>query len=197
MISFVSRLKIMARRKQYREEEVIEKAMNLFWRNGYETTSTRMLENEMGINQFSIYSSFGNKQGVLLESIKCYKGKLKGIVGKLKNSGNGLEAIKQYFYDFLEFSKGNEHPMGCLLANTANELGSHAGALINDEIGNFTRSLRNLFVDILKQDATKSPQTLEKQANYLIISITGLSLASKVYSKQQLADYIETTFERL
>lgn len=67
----------MARQKAYKEEEVIEKAMNLFWRNGYETTSTRMLEKEMGINQFSIYSSFSNKQGVLLQSIKQYKNKLK------------------------------------------------------------------------------------------------------------------------
>jgi hypothetical protein len=36
---------------------VIEKAMSLFWRNGYQNTSVRMLEG-MGINQFSIYASF-------------------------------------------------------------------------------------------------------------------------------------------
>ena len=46
----------MARKKQYNEAEVIEKAMRLFWRNGYESTSVRMLEKEMGINQFSIYN---------------------------------------------------------------------------------------------------------------------------------------------
>jgi AcrR family transcriptional regulator len=32
--------------------------MSLFWRNGYQNTSVRMLEKEMGINQFSIYASF-------------------------------------------------------------------------------------------------------------------------------------------
>jgi len=30
--------------------------MHLFWRNGYESTSMQMLEKEMGIKQFSIYS---------------------------------------------------------------------------------------------------------------------------------------------
>ena len=58
----------MARRKQYDEQVVLEKAMNLFWRNGYEATSMQMLEKEMGINKFSIYSSFGNKHGLFLES---------------------------------------------------------------------------------------------------------------------------------
>jgi len=52
----------MARKKEYIEEEVIENAMYLFWQNGYENTSMKMLEQEMGINKFSIYSSFGSKQ---------------------------------------------------------------------------------------------------------------------------------------
>ena len=51
----------MARKKSYDEKDVIEKALSTFWREGYEGTSTRMLEKEMGINQFSIYSSFENK----------------------------------------------------------------------------------------------------------------------------------------
>ena len=59
----------MARKKEYIEDEVIEKAMALFWRNGYETTSIQMLEKEMGINKFSIYSSFGNKEGVFIERL--------------------------------------------------------------------------------------------------------------------------------
>ena len=63
----------MARKKQYNEEEVVEKATGLFWRNGYEATTVRMLEKDMVINQFSIYSSFGNKQCVFLESINDYK----------------------------------------------------------------------------------------------------------------------------
>ena len=70
----------MARKKEYTENEVIEKAMALFWRNGFETTSMQMLEKEMGINKFSIYSSFGNKNGVLLESIKCYRKNMSKIL---------------------------------------------------------------------------------------------------------------------
>jgi TetR/AcrR family transcriptional repressor of nem operon len=34
----------MARKKEYIEDEVIEKAMNLFWKNGYVTSSMQMLE---------------------------------------------------------------------------------------------------------------------------------------------------------
>ena len=63
----------MARKKEYIEEEVIDKAMHLFWKKGYENTSMKMLEKEMGINKFSIYSSFGNKDGVFIECINPTK----------------------------------------------------------------------------------------------------------------------------
>ena len=187
----------MPRQKEYNEKEVIEKAMYLFWRNGYENTSTRMLEKEMGINQFSIYSSFGNKQGVLIESIKCYKNKIKEISDKLKESKEAVEGIKQYFYDFIEFTKEDEHNKGCLLINTANELGIDGDPLVLDEIIDFMNDLITLFVGNLKINISKNEKTILKQANYLIISITGLSVASKVFSEEQLHDYIETTFKNI
>ena len=86
----------MARKKEYKEEEVIENAMYLFWQNGYENTSMKMLEQEMGINKFSIYSSFGSKHGLFLESLKCYNSKIKKIFEKLKNASNGVEDIKEF-----------------------------------------------------------------------------------------------------
>ena len=175
----------------------IEKAMDLFWRNGYKTTSIRMLEKEMGINQFSIYSSFGSKQGVFLESIKCYKGKIKEITDKLKKSSNGIEGIKQYFYDFIEFSKENLVKKGCLVTNTANELDDNADSIVHNEVVKFTGEIRELFFNNLIMDTTKSEETLNKQANYLIISMTGLSIASKAFSQKQLEDFIEITFENL
>lgn len=93
------------KKKEYNEDVVVEKVMNLFWQNSYETTSMQMLEKEMGINKFSIYSSFGSKEGLLKASIICYREKLDNIFQKMVNTNTGIEAIKQYFIDSLEFSK--------------------------------------------------------------------------------------------
>ena len=187
----------MARTKNYIEEEVIEKAMNLFWRNGYETTSMQMLEKEMGINKFSIYSSFGNKNGVFLESIKCYKQKLNEIIKPLRTSDLGIAGIKQYFYDFIEFSKETEFGKGCLVTNTANEIGNDADELIKEELSKFTSEVKQVFTDCLKQDESRDSLTIEQQADYLLISIFGLSSASRVFSKSQLDNYIENIFKSI
>ncbi len=191
-------LVIMARKKEYIEEEVIEKAMNLFWRNGYETTSVRMLEKEMGINQFSMYSSFGNKHGVFLESIKCYKKKAKQeLIDKLKESTNGIEGIKEYFYNFIEFSKDTKLNKGCLLTNTVNELGEHADTIIMSEIIKFATDIKSHIIKKLETDKQKDSVTIAKQANYLMVSLQGLSVASKMFERQQLEDFIESAFKSL
>lgn len=187
----------MARKKQYKEEEVIEKAMALFWHNGYENTSVRMLETTMGINQFSIYASFGSKNGVFLESLRCYKNKIRTITDSLKNSNNGVAGIKAYFYDFLKFSQENGVSKGCLVTNTVNELGSKADPLLITELQKFAEDIKRLFANNLQQEKSKSEETIAKEANYLITSILGLSVASKILSTSQLEDFIETAFLNL
>ena len=184
----------MPRTKKYNEQEVIEKAMNLFWRNGYESTSMQMLEQEMGINKFSIYSSFGNKTGVFLESLKCYKQKLNKILNKLKRSENGVWGIRQYFYDFIEFTRETEFGKGCLITNTANEIGEGADEQIKDSLTKFTNEVKLVFANILKQDKTKDIETIEQQADFLIISMFGLSSATRIFTKKQLDNYIENIF---
>ncbi len=187
----------MARKKAYNEEEVIEKAMGLFWRNGYEATSVRMLEKEMGINQFSIYSSFGSKQGVFLKSIECYMTRLQGIRDKLANTQKGVEGIKEFFYDFLEFSKDADRKKGCLVVNTISDLGENPDELIRKQVDMFSEYTRMLFKSVLEQDSSKDEATLEEQSNFLIIAMQGLATASRVFTRQQLEDYIAMTFKNL
>ncbi len=187
----------MPRKKQYNEQEVIEKAMQLFWRNGYETTSVQMLEKEMGINKFSIYASFGSKDGVFLESIKCYEKQLNVLIKELKNDSNGVQSIKEYFREFLLFSKGNRSGKGCLITNTANEIGQDANVKIKMVLKDFMKRVRTVFATVLAKDKSKDGKTIEQQADFLIISMFGLSSASRVFNPEQMENYIENIFRNI
>ena len=189
----------MARTKQYDEQEVIEKAMSLFWRNGYESTSVRMLEKEMGINQFSIYSSFGSKHGVFLESLKCYKSKTASVFEKLQNGTGGINDIKAFFYDSVAMPTkiGEFHNKGCLLTNTYNEFSNNEDQLIREQMAEFMANLKNIFIQKLQLNSAKDAATIEKQANYLMLAKHGLAAASRVNTSKEIQDYIEITFSNL
>jgi len=187
----------MARKKQYNKTEVVEKAMNLFWKNGYETTSMQMLEKEMGINKFSIYASFGNKHGLFLESIKYYKGQINNIFKKFEESNNGIEDIKSFFYDSVSSNFNDDNIKGCLVTNTYNEFSDNEDPIIKEYVADFMNNLKQLFIKKIKMDTSKSEETVLKQANYLLLAKHGLAAAARVNSKEEIEDYIEMTFKSL
>ncbi|MBP8793547.1 MAG: TetR/AcrR family transcriptional regulator [Lutibacter sp.] len=187
----------MARQKEYIEEEVIEKAMRLFWRNGYESTSVRMLEKEMGINQFSIYASFGSKHGVFLESLKSYKTNTKELFETLKNSNNGLEDIKDFFYSSIKASEFRGTQKGCFVTNTYNEFAESEDEVIKEQITSFMNNLKEIFIEKLRMDTSKNEETILKQANYLVLAKHGLAAATRVNTEEEIKDYIEMTFKNI
>ncbi|GHC55664.1 TetR/AcrR family transcriptional regulator [Ulvibacter litoralis] len=187
----------MARKKQYKEDEVIDKAMHLFWRNGYENTSMQMLEKEMGINKFSIYSSFGSKHGVFLESLKCYKKNIKSIFDTFKNGTEGVADIKKFFYDSVAITFQGKNQKGCLVTNTYNEFSESDDQLIKEQMGSFMDNLKELIIEKLKMDPSKDEDTILKQANFLLLAKHGLAAASRVNSQKEIEDYIEMTFQNI
>ena len=187
----------MARKKEYNEDVVVEKAMHLFWKNGYEATSMQMLEKEMGINKFSIYSSFGNKHGLFLESIKCYKEKTKSLFENFKNAKNGVGDIKQFFYDSVAINQQQGNKNGCLVTNTYNEFAESEDELITEQMNLFMDNLKQLFIDKLRMDASKDEDTVLRQANYLLLAKHGLAAASRVNNQKEIEDYIEMTFKNI
>ncbi|GAA3635029.1 TetR/AcrR family transcriptional regulator [Flavivirga jejuensis] len=187
----------MARKKQYIEEEVIDKAMQLFWRNGYENTSMQMLEKKMNINKFSIYSSFGSKHGVFLKSLQCYKRKVSAMFEKFKNATNGVEDIKAFFYDSVDICYQDGNQKGCLLTSTYHEFSQSEDKLVKNEMEAFMENLKSLFVNKLRMDVTKDEETIEKQANFLLLAKHGLATATRVNSQREIQDYIEMTFNNI
>lgn len=187
----------MARKKQYNETEVVEKAMNLFWKNGYESTSMQMLEKEMGINKFSIYSSFGNKQGLFLESLKHYKSRVNSALEKFKNATNGVEDIKQFFYDSISsnFKVGNQK--GCFVTNTYNEFSDKEDQIIKEQMQSFMNNLKLIIIEKLQMDGLKDEKTIQKQANYLLLAKHGLAAAARVNTEKEIEDYIEMIFKNI
>ncbi|MFV9550488.1 TetR/AcrR family transcriptional regulator [Algibacter sp. PT7-4] len=187
----------MARKKQYNEDDVVEKAMHLFWANGYEATSMQMLEKEMGINKFSIYSSFGNKHGLFLESLKKYKLLVKTTFDTFKNGTRGVEDIKQFFYDSIKSNFKTGHLKGCFVTNTYNEFSEIEDELINKQMHAFMNNLKSIIIEKLQMDTTKDKDTVLKQANYLLLAKHGLAAAARVNTQKEIEDYIELTFKNI
>ncbi|NMG58023.1 TetR/AcrR family transcriptional regulator, partial [Geitlerinema sp. P-1104] len=62
----------MGRHKEFNRQDVLDKAMLTFWRQGYEATSIRNLIASMGIHRGSLYDTFGDKHSLFQETLAHY-----------------------------------------------------------------------------------------------------------------------------
>ncbi|MCP3162720.1 TetR/AcrR family transcriptional regulator [Myxococcus qinghaiensis] len=53
-------------------DEALDRALRLFWRQGYEGTSLSDLTEELGINRPSLYAAFGNKESLFRKALDKY-----------------------------------------------------------------------------------------------------------------------------
>ncbi|MBV7276603.1 TetR/AcrR family transcriptional regulator [Clostridium sp. PL3] len=111
----------MGRSREFDENVVLQKAMELFWEQGYEKTSLSDLVEHMGIHRRSLYDTFGDKHTLFLKTIDFYgeliKDKLYAGVLHAKTSKQAI----QFIFDFM-IEGYEDRPWGCLIVNSATEM---------------------------------------------------------------------------
>jgi TetR/AcrR family transcriptional repressor of nem operon len=112
----------MGRQKCFVREEVLDRAIDVFRKKGYEATSIQELVGAMGINRFTIYEEFTDKHGLFLESLDRYQ-KLRRDQVRLMfaQPGPRLPILRAYLESIVTDTLSGG-PSGCLVVNSALEL---------------------------------------------------------------------------
>lgn len=116
----------MARTKDFDEDEVLAKAVRLFWHKGYNGTSMQDLVDGLGISRSSLYDTYGDKHSLFIKALESYSksagGKMYNIIG---TSSSAKEAVRQLFnFTTTELLTDGERK-GCFIVNTEVEVAPH------------------------------------------------------------------------
>jgi len=87
----------MNRPRQYDREEVLAKTTNLFWERGFEATSMNDIVTRTGVQKFSIYNEFGDKEKLFLACIDHYIRNSSSVEEILAKKPLGLSKIEIFF----------------------------------------------------------------------------------------------------
>lgn len=122
----------MARIKTFNKEEILDKALNLFWTKGFNATSASDLVSHLGLSRSSLYDTFGDKRSLFLLCLAQYQKKVSGeMISLIQNSEDIRNTIAIIFELIIEQDLMEKVPKGCFLVNTTIEL-----APIDREIAN-------------------------------------------------------------
>lgn len=113
----------MPRVKLFDEKEVLEKAMELFWKNGYHATSIRVLSKHLKISHASLYSTFGGKDKLFNKAFELYQTTNTNSVQQfLAQEKDVKQGIRKLFCNAIHQSINDQENKGCFVVNTTTEL---------------------------------------------------------------------------
>lgn len=113
----------MARPREFDYDAVLNKAMLLFWRRGYQATSMTDVERETGLTKGSLYKAFDNKRDLFVKCLERYMVEESYKAVLMRMVDRPLAETFAHMLDMLiDSASGSERPCGCLATNLIDEL---------------------------------------------------------------------------
>jgi TetR/AcrR family transcriptional repressor of nem operon len=111
----------MVRPRKFDDSVVLDRATDLFWKNGSDAVSIRDLEAALDLRAPSIYRRFHSKERLLVRCIDRYVdhevgGRVEYI---LDDADDPLVGLRAFFTSVLRPHPGERCPRGCLLTTTS------------------------------------------------------------------------------
>ena len=173
----------MARTKDFDENEVLTKAMNLFWTRGYSTTSMEDLVAGLGISRSSLYDTYTDKHTLFIKALENYQSinalKIQEIVS---HPGPAKETIRKLIEMVTEGLLAGRQRKGCFLVNAGVEVAPHDKE-VNNLVCRNDQQMEEIFYQVIqkgkKTGEIKNPRDARTLAKFIFNTIKGLQVTAK------------------
>lgn len=193
----------MPRTKQFEENKVLEKAMNLFWVRGFNATSAQDLVDELGLSRSSLYDTFGDKHQLFIRSLQYYREKMSGDLLEMINHSTNIETTsRQLFENIINDALSEKLSKGCMMFNSSIELAPFDAQIAAIVTGN-TQDIEDALERLIKKGQQLGTFTKSipgrSLARFLYNNIRGLRALVKTQEKDPkvFKDIVETTISIL
>lgn len=185
----------MSRPIEFDRPQAVNRALVLFWRQGYQATSLTGLLETMGIGRSSFYAAFTDKRIFYIECLDLFADRTLHLLQSAPSDMPPIEALEHFFKrNFVGLKEISiKKNWGCMLVNTVLEM-----AGVDDELSERASHHLNVmelvFRDLLKE-AGALPQQAQQLAAMLMLFNEGLRVSSRrPLTDAQHLQTIDTTF---
>lgn len=183
------------RPKEFERDTALEKAVDLFWRKGYDGSSLAELVEEMGVGRQSAYDTFGDKYDLFRQALDAYATRAVGMLTAILTEGASPIGRIRGFLSALNEIAASRDGRGCLFTNSMVELGPH-DARVRKIISGIWQKLEDALAANLQGavEAGEVRATVDPRgtARLLLTVMQGALVLSKAKLPDRVADATRT-----
>jgi AcrR family transcriptional regulator len=177
----------MGRPKNFSREEVLEKAMPVFWKYGFADTTLQQLERATGVNKSGLYTEFRDKEDLFVACLRHYL-ESQGKRGLLTKEPLGWKNVETFLKNG-PLNKGEQQ--GCFSINSMREF-----AILPDEAYGVVTENRALLerLLVLNIEAEKPGMAPSAIAEMVLSFFSGLCIERNLNSSKASSSRKVETF---
>ncbi|PSL30951.1 TetR/AcrR family transcriptional regulator [Chitinophaga ginsengisoli] len=184
----------MARARNFDEDEVLDKAIDIFRRQGFKTTTPEELVTHLGLSRSSLYNTYGDKRSLFIRSLQRYQEQTSKALNDLADSGtDAMTAIRNIFEFTVDNCLQDDMPKGCFLVNSIVEFGSEdteTVAVVKESMETNRNTLLRLVKKGQKEGSISNIAKPAALADYLVNCLSGISVSSKAGADKNACEAI-------
>lgn len=192
----------MSRPREFEPSEALAKAVEVFRAKGYRGTSVEDLVAGTGVSRAGLYGTFGGKQELFASALRRYADTFRDrhLLG-LHQPDAGLPELREYFQGLKSWMRHPDNGRGCLLCNTATELGA-----ADEEVAAAIRALLDDLAELLSRALTNARESGELSpdldpdtvARHLVATQLGLAVMVRTgVPESVIGDTLDSCLARL
>jgi AcrR family transcriptional regulator len=173
-------------------DEALEKALQVFWKRGYEGTSIAELTEALGINKPSLYAAFGNKEELFKKVLTRYAQGPVAFVTEVVNESTARMVAESFLEKAAEALTSSHNPKGCMIVQGALSCGEEAEG-VRDILVKFRSGYEGILANRFekaKAEGDLPPTVVARDlAKFLAILHQGMSVqATSGATKEELIE---------
>lgn len=172
----------MPRKRNFDREDVLDKALGLFWQKGYFGASVDDLVKTTGVSRKGLYETLGNKHDVFEQTLHRYILLARKIWAPLQREDASLLEIQEIMKRYVELADAQLLRRGCLFCNTMIEMGAQKDPVV-DIVNTYVGELRTLFAGAAENARRKGELPADKDPAKVSALLSGTVLAVCVLSR--------------
>ncbi len=192
----------MARTKDFDENEVLSKAIQLFWYKGYNGTSMQDLVDGLGISRSSLYDTYTDKHTLFVKALESYQNAGAAQIREMiEHSGSAKETIKKLLELATTDLLSDKQQKGCFMVNAEVEVAPH-DAEVNNLVCKNDQQMEDAFYQVIKKGQEsgeiKNQQDARALSRFIFNTVKGMRVTAKsVTDRSVFDDIIKLTISAL
>lgn len=187
--------KLRGRPRVFDMDEALDKALEIFWKRGYEGASIAELTETLGINKPSLYAAFGNKEELFNKTLSRYVAGPVAFIQEAINQPSAYEVAQSFLTKAVEFFTDTKHPKGCLIVQAALSVSADS-LLVQDLLTkyrySYEKQLAKRFEKAKEEGDLPTDANAETLAKFLSTLHQGMSVqVTSGASKEELMQVVE------